>query len=273
MSASDDKVRVPIEIDPEDMGELNDLIQRIKDAKSDIRGLEPRTGRGKGDEESRMPYRSTPFEDRGGIFGGETGKEEKFRDKKSAAPFQRGNQFKEMQEELQQIQETQGDMLGSLVNLGFISNVGLSGTSGGKMAKVKGALPKGMQIGKGFMRGGIPGMMGGMGGILGKLGIYGMFAMVAFEIGQQLLQQALRPGGPWDKRFKREMINEDIKMFDLREKEDITQGRRTIRVTTSSNLRGKQAQVRSNLDLIANGERIFDLDGTLMTQSTGVGDV
>jgi len=32
MSASDDKVRVPIEIDPEDMGELNDLIQRIKDA-------------------------------------------------------------------------------------------------------------------------------------------------------------------------------------------------------------------------------------------------
>ena len=38
MSASDDKVRVPIEIDPEDMGELNDLIQRIKEAKSDIRG-------------------------------------------------------------------------------------------------------------------------------------------------------------------------------------------------------------------------------------------
>ena len=72
MSASDDKVRVPIEIDPDDMGELNDLIQRIKDAKSDIRGLEPRTGRGRGDEESRMPYRPTPFEDRGGIFGGET---------------------------------------------------------------------------------------------------------------------------------------------------------------------------------------------------------
>ena len=141
MSASDDKVRVPIEIDPEDMGELNDLIQRIKEAKSDIRGLEPRAGRGKGDEESRMPYRPSPYEERGGIFGGETGTEEKFRDKKSAAPYQRGSAFKDMQDELQQVQETQGDMLGSLVNLGFMGGIGTSvfGQSG-KLAKVKPAL-------------------------------------------------------------------------------------------------------------------------------------
>ena len=276
MSASDDKVRVPIEIDPEDMGELNDLIQRIKEAKSDIKGLAPRTGRGKGDEESRMPYRPQPFEERGGIFGGETGKEEKFRDKKSAAPVQRGNAFKDMQDELQQVQETQGDMLGSLVNLGFMGGIGAGFGKSGKLSKIKPAMGgiKGMMqkgpLGMLGMGGGLKGMMGGM---LMIGGIYGMIAMAVFEFVSTFLKTFLEPGGFWDTRFKRNIRDEVIKVFDLKEKEDITQGRRTIRVTTSSALRGTSNNVRSNLDIIANGQRVFDLDGTLITQNTGVGSV
>ena len=271
MSASDDKVRVPIEIDPEDMGELNDLIQRIKDAKSDIRGLEPRTGRGKGDEESRMPYRPTPFEDRGGIFGGETGKEEKFRDKKSAAPFQRGNQFKEMQEELQQVQETQGDVVNSLVNLGFMGGIGAGFQGGaGRVAQ------KGVKGAKGILSGNplsILGMGGGFKGLLMMGGIYGMIAMATIELFSSLIETAFKPGGMADVRFKRDIEDEVIKVFDLKEKEDITQGRRTIRGTTSTAVRGTSINVRSNLDIIANGQRVFDLDGTLITQNTGVGSV
>ena len=76
-----------------------------------------------------------------------------------------------------------------------------------------------------------------------------------------------------DVRFKRDIEDEVIKVFDQKEKEDITQGRRTIRVTTSSALRGTDNQVRSNLDIIANGQRVFDLDGTLITQNTGAGSV
>ena len=276
MSASDDKVRVPIEIDPEDMGELNDLIQRIKEAKSDIRGLEPRTGRGKGDEESRMPYRPTPFEDRGGIFGGETGKEEKFRDKKSAAPVQRGNQFKEMQDELQQVQETQGDVVGSLMNLGFMGGIGAGFGQGGRLQKAQ----KGIKGVKGIMKGGIGSMLGMGGGLKGMAGgmlmiggVYGMIIMAVIELISSAFDSWFKPGGLGDIRFKRIIADEVIKVFDLREKEDITQGRRTIRVTTSSALRGTDNQVRSNLDMIANGKRIFDLDGTLMTQNTGVGSV
>ena len=275
MSASDDKVRVPIEIDPEDMGELNDLIQRIKDAKSDIRGLEPRTGRGKGDEESRMPYRSTPFEDRGGIFGGETGKEEKFRDKKSAAPFQRGNQFKEMQEELQQVQETQGDVVNSLVNLGFMGGIGAGFGQGGRLQQAQ----KGVGKAKGLMKNPLSilgmgaGGLKGMSGLLMFGGIYGMIAMAVIEFGSAMIDSLFKPGGIYDTRFRRNIKEEVIKVFDLKEKEDIAQGRRTIRVTTSSALRGTDNKVRSNLDIIANGKRVFDLDGTLITQNTGAGSV
>ena len=270
MSASDDKVRVPIEIDPEDMGELNDLIQRIKEAKSDIRGLEPRSGRGKGDEESRMPYRPSPFEERGGIFGGETGKEEKFRDKKSAAPVQRGNAFKDMQEELQQVQETQGDVVNSLMNLGFMGGIGM-GFQGGKMQQVQ----KGIKGAKGVLRNpmSLLGLGGGFKGLLMMGGIYGMIAMAIIELASSLIDTAFKPGGMADVRFKRSIKDEVIKVFDLKEKEDITQGRRTIRVTTSSALRGTSNNVRSNLDIIANGQRVFDLDGTLITQNTGAGSV
>ena len=272
MSASDDKVRVPIEIDPEDMGELNDLIQRIKEAKSDIRGLEPRSGRGKGDEESRMPYRPSPFEERGGIFGGETGKEEKFRDKKSAAPVQRGNAFKEMQDELQQVQETQGDVVNSLMNLGFMGSIGAGFGGAGKMQQVQ----KGVKGAKGILKGNplaMLGLGGGMKGLLMMGGIYGMIAMAVIELVSTVVSTAFKPGGMADVRFKRSIKDEVIKVFDLKEKEDITQGRRTIRVTTSSALRGTSNNVRSNLDIIANGQRVFDLDGTLITQNTGAGSV
>ena len=62
-------------------------------------------------------------------------------------------------------------------------------------------------------------------------------------------------------------------MFDLREKEEISQGRRIIRVTTTSGLRGVSDQVRSNLDYYKQGKRVFDLDGTLLSQNTGVGNI
>ena len=205
MSSTDDKVRVPIEIDPDDMGELNDLIQRIKDAKSDIRGLEPRTGRGKGDEESRMPYRPTPFEDRGGIFGGETGKEEKFRDTKSAAPFQRGNQFKEMQEELQQVQETQGDVVNSLMNLGFMGGIGAGFGQGGRLQQAQ----KGIGKAKGIMKNPLSilgmgaGGLKGMSGLLMFGGIYGMIAMAVIEFGSAMIDSLFKPGGIYDTRFRR----------------------------------------------------------------------
>ena len=270
-SNSNDKVRAPIEIETSDIEQLNELIQDVKEAQSAARELEPMRGR-KALTDERSAVRTEAFEDRGGIFGGETGKEQKFRDKGSRAAIQKENQFNKMKEDVQQIQATQYDMIGGLVNLGFLG--GMTGNMGaGQM------IGKGMQQAQAGMKGGPMAMIGMGGGIMGgvkgmmlKGGIYGMIALMVVEMVQSVIQTALSPGGFWDRRFKREIAFEEVKFTDLREKEEISQGRRIIRVTTNVGLRGVTDQVRSNLDLYSSGKRIFDLDGTLMSKNTGWGN-
>ena len=129
---------------------------------------------------------------------------------------------------------------------------------------------------KGGFLGRFAGIGAGLGGVKGMLafgGIYGMIALAAMEVGQAIIDMMVAPGGILDRRFKRDISKEEVKMFVLREKEEISQGRRIIRVTTSSGLRGTSDQVRSNLDYYKQGKRIFDLDGTLITHQTGVGSV
>lgn len=272
-SNNNDKVRAPIEIETSDIEQLNELIQDVKEAQSAARELEPMRGR-KAITDERAAVRTEAFEDRGGIFGGETGKEQKFRDKGSRAAIQKENQFKKMQEDVQQIQATQYDMIGGLVNLGFLGGIGGLGDMGkGQMIQT------GMKQAATGMKGGLVGnvmsggIMGGARGLMLKGGIYGMVAMLVLEMVQGMITQALAPGGLMDRRFKRDIEKEEQKFTDLREKEEISQGRRIIRVTTSIGLRGVTDQVRSNLDLYSSGKRVFDLDGTLMSQNTGVGDV
>jgi len=181
-----------------------------------------------------------------------------------------------MQEELQQVQETQGDVVNSLMNLGFMGGIGAGFGQGSRLQKAG----KGIKGVKGIMRGGIGSMLGMGGGLKGMAGgmlmiggVYGMIIMAVIELISSAMDSYFKPGGLGDIRFRRSIKDEVIKVFDLKEKEDITQGRRTIRVTTSSALRGTDNKVRSNLDILANGKRVFDLDGTLMTQNTGVGSV
>jgi len=115
--------------------------------------------------------------------------------------------------------------------------------------------------------------MSGIQGIVGKAGIYGMIAMAVMEILKTGIDFMFRPGGAMDKRFKRDMGKEDVKMMDLSQKSDINQGRRIVRVTSSSNLRGTDSQVRSSLDVYKSGQRVFDMDGTFMVKNTGVGTI
>jgi len=275
MPNNDGKVRAPIEIETTDIETLNDLIQEIKEAQSAARELEPMRGR-KAATDERSAIRTEAFETRGGIFGGETGKEQKFRDKTSRAALQRENQFKTLQEDVQQIQATQYDMIGGLVNLGFLGGLGGLGDMG-KGQMVQQGMQQAAQGAKGGLGGLIPmglggGLMGGVKGLMLKGGIYGMVGLLVIEMVQGFIQTMLAPGGLWDRRFKRDIGKEEQKFTDLREKEEITQGRRIIRVTTNIGLRGVTDQVRSNLDLYSSGKRIFDLDGTLMTKNTGWGN-
>ena len=268
-------VRVPIEIKTEDMQELQALIQELLEAQSAEREIKG-SKKARVPETGEAPLRTQAFETRGGIFGGETGKEEKFRDKDSKAAFQRQKWAEGIEKQVEGMEESQGNMMNSLMNLGFIGGVGatsMSGTTSQKAAVAVNATKTTAKTGGLGLIGLAGGGLGGIKGLMAKGGIYGMIAVAVLEVGQQILQMMLAPGGLWDRRFKRDVSNEQVKFSDLRVKEEISQGRRIVRVTTSSGLRGVTDQVRSNLDWYANGKRIFDLDGTLMTQNTGVGDV
>ena len=66
MSASDDIIRIPIEIKTQDIEEIQTLLNEINEAESNLKGLRPRKGKAK-DSTSRSPViREEPFS--GGIF-------------------------------------------------------------------------------------------------------------------------------------------------------------------------------------------------------------
>ncbi len=97
--SGDDKLRIPIEIDTSDLKELNETLNNISKAESDLRAL-PRRGRGT-DETSRSALGTsrgeTPFS--GGIFEQtRTGPATPtpVRDKTSSAAFQRENEFNKL---------------------------------------------------------------------------------------------------------------------------------------------------------------------------------
>ena len=272
----DNVVRRTIEISSKDDKQIRELLQEIAEARSAVREIDAsKPRRTKTPETGSAPIRTEAFESRGGIFGGETGKEEKFRDRSSRAAVQKENQFTKMRDQVQEMQQEQGNMMNSLINLGFTGGVG-AGFSGNAQQKIKTGSAAVKSTAKGGFLGGMAGIGAGIGGLKGMMamgGIYGMIALAAIEVGQSVIQMMVAPGGLLDVRFKRDISKEEVKMFDLREKEEISQGRRIIRVTTSSGLRGVSDQVRSNLDYYKQGKRIFDLDGTLLSQNTGVGNV
>jgi len=272
----DNVVRRTIEISSKDDKQIRELLQEIAEARSAVREIDAsKPRRTKTPETGSAPIRTEAFESRGGIFGGETGKEEKFRDRSSRAAVQKENQFTKMRDQVQEMQQEQGNMMNSLINLGFTGGVG-AGFSGNAQQKIQAGSAAVKSTARGGFLGGMAGIGSGIGGLKGMMamgGIYGMIALAAIEVGQSVIQMMVAPGGLLDVRFKRDISKEEVKMFDLREKEEISQGRRIIRVTTSSGLRGVSDQVRSNLDYYKQGKRIFDLDGTLLSQNTGVGNV
>jgi hypothetical protein len=94
-------VRRTIEISSKDDKQIRELLQEIAEARSAVREIDAsKPRRTKTPETGSAPIRTEAFESRGGIFGGETGKEEKFRDKGSRAAIQKENQFTKMKTKL-----------------------------------------------------------------------------------------------------------------------------------------------------------------------------
>ena len=133
----DNVVRRTIEISSKDDKQIRELLQEIAEARSAVREIDAsKPRRTKTPETGSAPIRTEAFETRGGIFGGETGKEEKFRDRSSRAAVQKENQFTKMRDQVQEMQQEQSTMTNSLINLGFTGGIG-AGFSGNAQQKIQ----------------------------------------------------------------------------------------------------------------------------------------
>tara|TARA_R110000824_G_scaffold178190_2_gene357782 strand:+ start:398 stop:1141 length:744 start_codon:yes stop_codon:yes gene_type:complete len=224
-TGSDDALRIPIEIKTEDSAEIQQMIAELAAAESDIRSVTPRRGRGRGDSSSRSAF--TPSsEESGGIFGqmGGEAMPTQGRDKKSRTPFQRENEFSKLKDQVQQQEQKLG--------------------AAQKAQQGLGGLAQGMDYAR---------ILGDRSGTIGRLGAMAGNAVIPIAIAMQVigmihsvLQEALKPGGPLDRRFKRIIGDEIAATADLNFKEEVNQGFKVIRISTQPGLRG-EAGVSSNL--------------------------
>jgi len=256
-TGSDDALRIPIEIKTDDLEEIKELINEITDAEEGVQTLKPRRGKGTGDTSSRSAF--TPSsEESGGIFGqmGGQAMPTKGRDTKSRTPFQRENEFSKLRDQVQQQEQKIGATQKAQQGLGMVT--------------------QGMDYASTMTRIGGGGAMGKLTSIIG--GIAGKAVVPLAMIGQitgivmSMLDAALAPGGPWDRRFRRDYSKESLRLDSLADKQEITFGRRVVRVTTIDSQRGTSSQVRSNLDYVKTGVEVFDINGTF-NKGMGVGTI
>ena len=238
----DDAVRVPIEIKTEDLEEIQQLIQELTEAEEEIRkakteekGALPRKGRAR-DGESKAPYEAADMDERGGIFGGtmEEATPQKYKDKTSKTPHQKESAWEDMQKQVQQNQVAVQDQANALQGI----QAGLGGvTQGIGMIQWAGSA--------------VPARLLGM---ASKAFLPLAIITSAVQVGMFFLQEALKPGGPLDRRFRRRAQDEVANTLELEKKAEINQGFKVVRVSSQPLIRGEAGTTSSLQDPI-----IYDL--------------
>ena len=244
MSVEADNLKIPIEIKTDDLAEIRELINDITRAESDLHELKasPRKGRGTGDTSSRSAFtQPEPVDTRGGVFGGQQKEAtpEQIRDKKSQTPFQRESEFAQLQNQVQEQQQR---------------NNSLDSVKGGLGLAGQGVVNLATSGPQGFL-------LKGVGALAARAFIPLAILTTVVEITSALIDKAFAPGGIWDRRFKRSFLKESNALDSLETKQEIRAGRRVIRTTTISGLRGITQQTFSNLDLLKHGIAPYDLNG------------
>ena len=238
----DDAVRVPIEIKTEDLEEIQQLIQELTEAEEEIRkakteekGALPRKGRAR-DGEGKAPYEAADMDERGGIFGGtmEEATPQKYKDKTSKTPHQKESAWEDMQKQVQQNQVAVQDQANALQGI----QAGLGGvTQGIGMIQWAGSA--------------VPARLLGM---ASKAFLPLAIITSAVQVGMFFLQEALKPGGPLDRRFRRRAQDEVANTLELEKKAEINQGFKVVRVSSQPLIRGEAGTTSSLQDPI-----IYDL--------------
>jgi hypothetical protein len=274
-SEGGDVLRIPIEIKTDDLDEIQSLINDLDNAENDINVLRPKKGKST-DTTSRSPFERTDDET-GGIFGGQMQEAmpNRGRDKTSNQAFTRENEFQKMRDKVDNVEASQATLEGTLSGM-MSSLFGIDIISRGVGSKASasvaiGSMPKGfaaaggaMGTAKGIMTGGMGGMVTGL---VSKLVWPLSIALMAIGFVNSVIDELFKAGGIWDRRFKRDFKRESNIMTSLEEKAEIRAGRRVIRVTTISGLRGITNQQFSNLDLLKHNIAPYDLNGVAASRN------
>jgi len=217
-SAETDRIEIPIEISTKDKQELEKI-------KREIEEIEKKTKKIK-DESSRQATPTLEGETRGGIFGGkEASKTSGFRDKASAAPIQRENEFKKLKDSLKVTQQAQGQQTAMLNNIFGGKFVG--GGAQSKLSSISGIATQASGGGTGLIT-----------GFLGRMLPFMVPALIAFGLVDTIAKELFRDGGLFDRRFRRNIQDEIASATERTLKALIRQGIRVIRVTPFRGFRG-----------------------------------
>ena len=233
-SDSGDALHIPIEIKTDDSAEIQELINSLAEAESDLRSIGPRRGRGTGDTSSRSAF-TNQDEEGSGVFGGMGGEAlpSKGRDRTSKSPFQRENEFSKLKNQVQDQEKR--------IGLGQQAQQGIGMATQG--------------VGFAQMLGGGSGRLFSIANMASKAFLPLAIVTSIVELASNILQEFLKPGGPLDRRFKRVVSEEIAGTISLEKKEEINQGFKVIRISTQPGLRG-EAGVSSNLQ---SRNTIYDL--------------
>lgn len=258
-SNGEDKLKIPIEIKTEDLDEIRALINDLAEAESDIHTLKPRKGRGKGDESSRSAYANGP-QTTFGVFGPLDQQQAtplQGRDKTSKAPFQRENQFKKLQEEVAENKSNTTEIvqgLGQAFGLGSFgrANAFKGEKFGTKLAAGMAAGNSGILAGANLVSGGMGGIMGKVMGVAGKAFLPIAAIMTVVSTVQLVISEMFKPGGQFDRRYRRIIKDEISGSVEQTQKQEIKQGSKVVRVETIAGVRGERGLNSSLSNLISN---------------------
>jgi len=276
MSANgDDNLKIPVEIKTEDLDEIRKLINDLADAESNIHTLKPRRGKGTGDDSSRSAYANGPQN----VFGafGPLGAEREAtplqgRDKTSQAPIQRENEFKKLQEEVAENKSNTAQIaqgLGQAFGLGSFGKTNLFKGEGlgDKIAAGMGAGNSGVIAGANLAKGGVGGILGKISGVAGKAFLPIAAIMTVVSTVQIVVSEMFKPGGEFDRRYRRVIQDEISASVDQERKQAIKQGSTVVRVETIAGIRGERG-LNSNLSNLISNNGVYLND--LHTKARGL---
>jgi len=218
-----DVIEYEIEISTRSSDEIKRLISEINEADKKATNLKSRKLQF---ESQGAPIQTESGAPKFGIFAGEMEDfafPDKSRDRTSKQPFHRPSSFKELQKRVEESEEKQNSIVQTVQNSGLLAILTGNGDS---------------LINK----------------FLHKIGPIAGPVFIAIGIIDFWFDYMFKAGGPFDRRYKRNLITEIAKSTDRQLKGLLRQGYAEVRVTSIPNLRNGRGLVQTNLNLVSKAQ-------------------